>query len=150
MKRLAVVAALALSACTATPKTWTPTQYSAPPGVTHAIWEACWKQEDAKAQKLGGSSYNRLTLRQKQCLVMRLTRECVEHAIRLVKEHAPLLGAKCDLFAFQDFMTEAEYEQCGDNEGGSNQVIDLYIYVRDSGREDESGGVRNRDVCPAY
>lgn len=150
MKRLAVATVLVLSACTATPKTWTPTRYSAPPGVTHTIWEECWKREEAKAQKLGGSSYNRLTLKQKQCLVMNLTRDCVEHAIALVKAHAPLVGAKCDLVAFQDFMSEAALEYCGDDEGGGNQVTDLYIYVHDSGREDESGGVRNRDVCPAH
>jgi hypothetical protein len=149
MHRLAVLCLL-LAGCASTPKSWTPTQYSPPPGVTATIWEECWKREEANARKHAGSRYDSLTPKQKRCLVMRLATSCVFETIAMLQRAAPEIAARCSVSDFEDFMVDAEFEQCGDHEGGANEVLDLFIYINDAGRG-RSGALNKarQDYCPA-
>lgn len=145
--RTVLLSALAtLTACTSNPRTWVPSRYSTPPGVTQSVWEACWQTQEAEARKRLGSRYDALSPKAKRCLLLRLATDCVEHAVELLRVHEPHIAARCDYVIFKEFSIEAEYEQCGDNEGGSNAVLDAYVYVRDAQR---SGGALNRNACPA-
>jgi hypothetical protein len=150
MRRI-VLLCLVLSACSSTPKTWMPTRYSAPPGVTANVWESCWETEEKRAREMLGSRYDALTAKQKRCLIMRRTGACVLDNMRLLRIHAPEAAAKCEPDVFEDFMNDAELEQCGDDEGGGNEVLDMYLYLSNSARSERkgAGGVLNRNACPA-
>lgn len=147
----AALLCLLLSACSSSPKTWVPTRYSAPPGVTADVWDSCWEVEERRARELLGNRYERLTARQKRCLIMRRATQCVLHNMEMLRVYAPEAAARCRPDVFEDFMTDAEYEQCGDDEGGGNEVLDMYLYLSNSARLERKGGggALNRNACPA-
>lgn len=150
MLRIAVLAML-VTGCASSPKTWMPTRYSSPPGVTSNVWEACWETEERRAKELLGDRYDRLTPKQKRCLIMRRAGRCILDNMELLRTHAPEVAAKCEPDVFEDFMNDAEIEQCGDDEGGGNTVLDMYLYLSNSARSERKGGggALNRNACPA-
>lgn len=150
MRRIALLCLL-LPACASSPKSWTPTRYSSPPGVAAGVWDSCWEVEERRARELLGERYDRLSPKQKRCLIMRRAAQCVLHNMDLLRTHAPEAAAKCQPDVFEDFMLDAELEQCGDDEGGGNEVLDMYLYLSNSARSERkgAGGVLNRNVCPA-
>lgn len=151
MRRTLLAAVAVLTACSSTPKTWFPTRYSPPPGVTATVWDSCWEVEERRARELLGSRYNALTPKRKRCLIMRRATQCVLHNMDILRVYAPEVAAKCQPDVFEDFMVDAELEQCGDDEGGGNTVLDMYLYLSNSARSDRKGGSGsvNRNICPA-
>lgn len=146
--RLAILAVFFLAACTHNPKTWVPTRYSPPPGVTQELWETCWDIQEGRAMKL--ASYKALSATQKKCLLMRLTAACVRDTIRLARATKPELVAGCDLGTFTDAVDDTDVEQCSDpDEGESEAVADIYDFLIAQGRGRPNASAKEvEEMCP--
>lgn len=144
--RLAVLAALMLSACASGPRLLTPNRYTSPPGVPESYWGACWQVEEMEALKL--PSYRALTPTQKYCALLRLTAQCVREKKELLRLANAVAFASCDWRKFDHAVEDADNDQCSDpDEGLAEEVDRIVIYL--NGQRQPSGSLnRSGEVCP--